>query len=112
MESAEEEDHFISSIADDDTRQQLRWCRYLSRLKSTAWGDHIAVQGLADMLHVDIQIISTSNPDMEPIKSCHPAIGVLNLGLMGQLHYVSLHRSTTSVSDQENLRHQQAHTQQ
>ena len=76
MESAEEEDHFISSIADDDTRQQLRWCRYLSRLNSTAWGDHIAVQGLADMLHVDIHIIATSNPDMEPIKSCHPAIGV------------------------------------
>ena len=112
MESAEEEDHFISSIADDDTRQQLRWCRYLSRLNSTAWGDHIAVQGLADMLHVDIHIIATSNPDMEPIKSFHPAIGVLNLGLMGQLHYVSLHRGTTSVSDQGNLRHQQAHTEQ
>ena len=112
MESAEEEDHFISSIADDDTRQQLRWCRYLSRLNSTAWGDHIAVQGLADMLHVDIHIIATSNPDMEPIKSCHPAIGVLNLGLMGQLHYVSLHRGTTSVSDQGNLHHQQAHTEQ
>ena len=112
MESAEEEDHFISSIADDDTRQQLRWCRYLSRLNSTAWGDHIAVQGLADMLHVDIHIIATSNPDMEPIKSCHPAIGVLNLGLMGQLHYISLHRGTTSVSDQGNLRHQQAHTEQ
>ena len=72
MESAEEEDHFISSIADDDTRQQLRWCRYLSRLKSTAWGDHIAVQGLADMLHVDIQIIATSNPDMEPIRCFKP----------------------------------------
>ena len=31
--------------------------------------DRIAEQGLADMLHVDIHIIATSDPDMDPIKS-------------------------------------------
>ena len=31
-------------------------------------GDHIAVQGLADMLHVNIHLISTINPDMELIR--------------------------------------------
>ena len=67
VEPADEQDHFISIIADDDTRQQLRWVRYLHRLRSTAWCDHIAVQGLADMLHVDIHIIATSDPDMDPI---------------------------------------------
>ena len=71
-----------------------------------AWGDHIAVQGLADMLHVDIHIIATSDPDMDPIKSRHPAIGVIHLGLMGQLHYVSLHRDSTSVSGEASVSHQ------
>ena len=53
-----------------------------------AWGDHIAVQGLVDMLHVDIRIISTVNPDMDVIKtSYHTSIGVLHLGLIGQFHY-------------------------
>lgn len=60
-EPADEEDSFISSVTDDDTRQQLRWCKYLNRLRSDAWGDHMAVQGLADMLHVDIHIIATLN---------------------------------------------------
>ena len=62
-------DHFTSTIADDDTRQQHRWVRYLHRLRSTAWGDHIILQDMADMLHVDIHIITTSDPDMDPIKS-------------------------------------------
>ena len=51
-------------------------------------GDHIAVQGLADMLHVDIHIISTINPDMELVRtSHHTSIGVIHLGLIGQFHY-------------------------
>ena len=69
-----EEDHFISSVGDKDTRQQLRWCKYLTRLRSTAWGHHIAVQGLANMLYVDIHIIATSNTDTPPVKSRHPAL--------------------------------------
>ena len=43
---------------------------------------------------------------MDPIKSRHPAIGVVHLGLMGQLHYVSLHRDSTSVSGEANAHHQ------
>ena len=43
---------------------------------------------------------------MDPIKSRHPAIGVIHLGLMGKLHYVSLHRDSTSVSGEANAHHQ------
>ena len=64
-EAPTRQDEVISSIEDADLRQQLRWLQYLERLNAGAWGDHIAVQGLADMLHVDIHIISTINPDME-----------------------------------------------
>ena len=88
-----DEDEYINSIEDENTRRELRWCKYLERLKSTAWGDHIAVQGLADMLHVDIHIVSTINPDMEPVRtSHHTAIGVIYLGLIGQFHYQVLEK--------------------
>ena len=85
------EDVYINSIENVETRQELCWCRYLVTLKSTAWSDHIAVQGLADMLHVNIHIISTINPDMEPITtSHHTPVGVIHLGLIGQFHYQAL----------------------
>ena len=66
-----DEDECINAVEDAETRRELRWCKYLERLKSTAWGDHIAVQGLADMLCVDIHIVSTINPDMEPVRTSH-----------------------------------------
>ena len=66
-----EQDEFISSIEGPDLQQQLRWLRYLERLNAGAWRDHIAVQRLADMLRVDIHIISTINPDMELIRTSH-----------------------------------------
>ena len=63
------------------------------RLNAGAWGDHIAVQGLADMLHVNIHIISTINPDMELIRTSHDApAGVIHLGLIDQFHYQALER--------------------
>ena len=67
-EAPTRQDEVISSVKDLDLRQQLRWLQYLERLNAGARGDHIAVQGLADMLHVDIHIISTINPDMELIR--------------------------------------------
>ena len=43
------------------------------------------------MLHVDIHIISTINPDMELVRtSHHTSIGVIHLGLIGQFHYQAL----------------------
>ena len=66
-------------------------------MQSTAWGDHVVVQGLANMLQVDINIMVTRNPNMEPIDSCHhPPKAVLHLGLIGQHHYVSLNAVSTS----------------
>ena len=98
-EAPSKQDEFIDSVEDSRLRQQLRWLQYLERLHAGAWGDRIAVQGLADMLHVDIHIISTINPDMEPIRTSHdtPA-GVLHLGLIGQFHYQALERNHPAIS--------------
>ena len=92
-EAPSEQDDIINSVDDLRLHQQLRWLQYLERLNAGAWGDYIAVQGLADMLHVDIHIISTINPDMELIKTSHsvPA-GVIHVDLIGQFHYQALDR--------------------
>ena len=93
-EAPSQQDVFINSIENLRLRQQLRWLRYLERLHAGAWGDHIAVQGLADMLHVDIHIISTITPDMELIRTSHDTrVGVVHLGLIGQFHYQVLERA-------------------
>ena len=89
-EAPSEQDDIISSVDDLRLRQQLRWLQYLDRLNAGAWGDHIAVQGLADMLYVNIHIISTISPDIELIRTS-PA-GVIHLGLISQFHYQALQR--------------------
>lgn len=92
-EPANAKDQFIESVQDFDTHLQLRSCRYLQRIQFTAWGSNV-VQGLADLLHMDIDILSTRNPNMQPVRSHHrPARGV-HLGLIGQFH-VSLVAITT-----------------
>ena len=99
-EQPTEEDALIRSVPDRNTQLQLRWCKYIRRLRSAAWGDHIAVQGLANMLHVDIHILATGNPNMEPITSAHTPIGVLHLGLIGQFHYMALDQADTGHCSQ------------
>ena len=56
-EAPTRQDEVISSIEDADLRQQLRWLYYLEKLNAGTSRDHIGVQGLADMLHVDINIM-------------------------------------------------------
>ena len=86
-EAPSEQDEYINSIEDPELQQQLRWLQYLERLNAGAWGDHIAVQGLADMLHVDIHIISTINPDKLSVsmQSKQP-VQLQNCTIQKQLH--------------------------
>ena len=85
-------DLYIETLDVESDRTELRWQRYLQDLEQGSWADHIAVQGMADMLHVSLRIIATHNPAtvVEPRDGSN--IAVLNLGLIGQTHYVSLKR--------------------
>lgn len=56
------EDLYISSIADPQLQSQLRWEKYVHCLRRDAWGDHIAMQGIADMLSVKINVLSSDHP--------------------------------------------------
>ena len=83
-------DLYIETLDVESDRTELRWQRYLQDLEQGSWADHIAVQGMADMLHVSLRIVATHNPAtvVEPRDANKTA--VLNLGLIGQTHYVSL----------------------
>ena len=35
-----DEDEYINSVADPELQTQLRWAKYLRRLRQGAWGDH------------------------------------------------------------------------
>ena len=86
-------DVYIETLDVETDRTELRWQRYLQDLEQGSWADHIAVQGMADMLHVSLRIIATHNPEtvVEPRDgNGDNKATVLNLGLVGQTHYVSL----------------------
>jgi len=90
-ETPNEEDYEISLVEDPDTQAELRWMKYLHRLQKGGWGDHLAVQALANMLNVSFHIISTINPDMQPVEPLSGnSVGTIHLGLIGQFHYVAL----------------------
>ena len=88
-------DHYVEQVPSEPDREELRWQRYLQDMEEGAWADHIAVQGMADMLSMAIRVIATQNPDTPLIKPKSGNVNdMLHLGLIGQSHYVSLIRIT------------------
>ena len=98
------EDQYVESVSNEQDRLEQR---YLQDMEEGSWADHIAVQGMADMLHVSIRVVATVNP----YTMIRPTDGIVNdmlhLGLIGQLHYVSLIRraedSITEVLQNEKI---------
>ena len=86
------QDQYVESVSNEQDRLELRWQRYLQDMEEGSWADHIAVQGMADMLHVSIRIVATANPYTMIRPTDGIVNGMLHLGLIGQLHYVSLIR--------------------
>ena len=58
----EDEDEYVNSVSDPELQTQLRWTKYLRRLRQVAWGDHINIQAIADMLSVKINVLSSDHP--------------------------------------------------
>ena len=50
MEKQDVQDLVIHEVDGSETQQMLRWHLYLQRLADGAWSDHIAIQGIANML--------------------------------------------------------------
>ena len=67
-------------------------------MEEGSWADHIALQGMADILHVAIRVIATLNPNTPLIKPRDGLVnGMLHLDLIGQSHYVSSIRTTDTL---------------
>ena len=85
------QDASLATVADTFTQAQLRWERYLQRLNDGAWGDHIAIQGICNMLNITVSVLTTQNPSVTPIV---PTSGTsensVYIGLIMQYHYVGL----------------------
>jgi hypothetical protein len=95
------EDQMINCIDDLQVQQQMRFMRFLDKIENgSLWGEHIAVQGLADLFSMTIHIIKSDWNDMNPVA---PANGnserEIHLGLINQTHYVALKKVSTPQAD-------------
>jgi hypothetical protein len=48
-EPPDAQDAHIEKIIDHELQTELRWAKYLKRLRDGAWGDHIAIQSIFDI---------------------------------------------------------------
>ena len=77
----------MNSIADPHEQAERKWQKYLRRLQAGAYGDVIALTGIADMLSVSIGVVKKKT-----VSTVDPTIASsrIVLALVGQYHYVSL----------------------
>ena len=99
-------DAFISSMSDPETSSVLAYERYIERVRSDSWGDHVVISALANMFHVTINVVHARQrdctvsitPPVDSQSNCE-----LNLGLVMQYHFVGLDKQEIVVPhDNEN----------
>ena len=84
-----------------EVQKECEWKRYLDKLKNGAWGDHICVQALCDMLEVKINVTTKINPNLPSLTPLSETVkGTLYLGLIGEIHYVSLEEKGLNTNEQ------------
>ena len=88
-----DEDEYINSVADPELQTQLRWEKYV---RQGAWGDHITIQAIADMLSVKINVLSSDYPAVSVTPSNSNATCEVSVGLIRQYHYVGLDKMCDS----------------
>ncbi|XP_078691416.1 uncharacterized protein LOC144921886 isoform X1 [Branchiostoma floridae x Branchiostoma belcheri] len=83
-------------------QQHQQFQVYLDGLRSGEWADHLAVQGAADMLNVNIEITKTSSTDWttEICPKQGRSENTVTIGLMGELHYVALEKADTEPTQE------------
>ena len=106
-EPPDDQDAYIETVTDHDLQTELRWVKYLKRLRDGAWGDHIAIQGICDMYNVTVNVLSSQNPNMIQILPRsyikHASQGEVYVGLIMQYHYVGLDQMPMDVGTNDNI---------
>ena len=57
-EAPDDDDAIIDNISDPEQQVQLRFAKYVHGLRNGAWGDHMAIQGIA------INVLSSEHTNM------------------------------------------------
>ena len=83
-------DGYINNVADPQLQIQLRLEKYLRCLRQGAWGDHLTIQGIADMLSVKINVLSSNHPIFSVTPSSCSAVCEVFVGLIMQYRYMGL----------------------
>ena len=107
-EPVDEEDVYIESLSDLTVQHELRWQKYLRRLRQGAWGDNIAIVAMCNMFDVCINVYWARQAGTSIVKNT-PSVSdgkhELNIGLILQLHFVGLDKlsneTETSKGDVE-----------
>ena len=86
--------HFlISSDADAE------WEAFLEDLSRSEWVNEVVMQALADMLSINIDVLTTISADVRPVSlyTCRgQPVGTITVGLIAEEHYVGLERLQTT----------------
>jgi hypothetical protein len=106
------EDEYIDSVADPHLQTELRWQKYVRCLRQGAWGDHITMQAIADMLSVKISVLSSNHPMFSVTPGSCSAECEIFVGLIMQYHYVGLEKlpvcGQQSILEQANANSEEA----
>ena len=100
----DEHDFYIASVVNPEEQAQLRWVKYLDRLQNRAWGDHIALQGICNMLGITVEVMQVAC-NYDTVVTVSPTCGSSShkvyVGLVLQYHYVGLDpiSNTSSVAN-------------
>jgi hypothetical protein len=106
------EDQYINSVPDPQLQTQLRWQKYVRCLRQGAWGDHVTLQAIADMLSVKINVLSSNHPMFSVTPGSCSAECEIFVGLIMQYHYVGLEKlpvcGQQSILEQANANSEEA----
>ena len=98
-EARSDEDAFIDTICDSKLQVRLRWGRYIHRLRNGAWGDHVAIQGIANEFNVAVNVLTSRHSNMIRIVPRNGNVEhEVYIGLILQYYYVGLDKIAVSNS--------------
>lgn len=85
--------------------EDAEWDAYVEQLSEDEWADQTAIQALAHMLPVNIDLLTTIRPEINPV--IHHAlrdqqVGTITIDLTDHIHYVALEKQQhTDSQDQQ-----------
>ena len=88
--------HRVNFVTDESvtvSETDGKWEMYLDLLAVDLWADNVAIQALAEVLHINISVLSTISQkfvNVCPIDNDVDASWIVTVGLIAERHYVPL----------------------